>query len=99
MVRRAFEAKSQGTPRKKLPGPEGQVEDLKPVDWAEVVASLFRVAILHWKIQPSEFWRMSMPEIWCLCEEPKSQKRYGQLTESEVAELYDLLHSQPDMKA
>ncbi len=40
-----------------------------------------------------------MAEIWCLCEAPKHQKRYGQLTESEVVELYDLLHSQPDMSA
>ena len=40
-----------------------------------------------------------MAEIWCLCEAPKHEKRYGQLTESEVAELYDLLQSQPDMTA
>ena len=40
-----------------------------------------------------------MAEIWCLCEAPKHEKRYGQLTESEVAELYDLLHSQPGMSA
>ena len=34
---------------------------------------------------------MSMPEIWVLCDQPRAERRYGKLTESEVAELYDLL--------
>ena len=55
--------------------------------------------MVSWHVQPSEFWRMSMAEIYCLCEGPGSEKQYGQLTESEVADLYDLLHSQPGMKA
>lgn len=41
---------------------------------------------------------MSMAEIYCLCEVPGSETRYGQLTEGEVAELYDLLQSQPGMQ-
>lgn len=32
-----------------------------------------------------------MPEIWVLCDQPRAEKRYGKLTESEAAELYDLL--------
>lgn len=39
---------------------------------------------------------MSMPEIWCLCEEPKKQKRYGALTQTEVDELSELYDSQPN---
>ena len=47
--------------------------------------------MLTWRIQPSEFWRMSMPEIWVLCDQPRAEKRYGKLTEGEAADLYDLL--------
>ena len=39
---------------------------------------------------------MSMPELWCLCDEGLPEKRYGSLTESEVWELHDLIHSQPE---
>ena len=40
---------------------------------------------------------MSMPELWCLCEQPTSERRYGDLSESEVEDLYDLYHSQPNV--
>ena len=51
--------------------------------------------MLSWRIQPSEFWRMSMAEIWCLCDEPAPARKHGDLTEAEAAELYALLHEDP----
>ena len=39
---------------------------------------------------------MDMAELWCLCEEPKALRRHGDLSEPEVAELYELYHSQPN---
>jgi hypothetical protein len=54
---------------------------------------LYKTAVHHWGLQPSEFWAMTPQEFWHLFEikHGRSSMRYGTMTESEVESLYNLL--------
>ncbi|MGE0602233.1 MAG: phage tail assembly chaperone [Xanthobacteraceae bacterium] len=40
-------------------------------------------------LSPSEFWRLHPTEFWWLVDSRKPAKRYGSMTEDQVAELYE----------
>lgn len=42
-----------------------------------------------YNLPPSEFWNMHPDELWWLVEAKLPQKKYGSLTEDEVAEIYE----------
>jgi len=44
-----------------------------------------------WGIPPSEFWRMTPQEWWWVYDAKVGEPRYGQMPESLVEELYEML--------
>lgn len=51
-------------------------------------------------LAPAEFWRLHPVEFWWLVDARRPQKRYGSLSEREVASLYDdLLAAQAQERA
>lgn len=38
---------------------------------------------------PDQFWRLTLREFWWLVEANRKPKMYGDLTEEQVAELYE----------
>ena len=51
----------------------------------EVIKGFYQVAVGHWGIQPSEFWRMTPAEWWWLHE--LKTKRPDVLTHEDVDDL------------
>jgi hypothetical protein len=60
------------------------------------VKTSYQLAVGAWGVQPGDFWGMDHEEWWWLYEIKKPRDRQndyaGNLTQSDVEELYELLH-------
>jgi len=54
---------------------------------------LYKVAVAHWGLQPSEFWKMTPQEWWHIYEAKHGVKtqRYGSLSHDEYLDVSELV--------
>lgn len=47
-------------------------------------------------MRPADFWRLTPAEFWLMVEAKKPVKMYGNLTEHQVAALYEEAYGSPE---
>lgn len=48
-------------------------------------------AAISWGLSPAEFWRMSPTEFWWFVEAKMEVKMYGNLSEDDAEDLYQMM--------